>query len=414
VAARRPTATQRRLAESSPCSDVRRSLGCFRDRPSVTIVKSLAQMLDQMDAGELCLALRGNLVLSGSLLRKVISQQREHAGEVVILENAGDGSSASVAVGPLGALVEGDHTRAVRIAPSARLPFALNGRAGDAAEAELRLARELRHESAEKDAPMALWLDRRLSWRISYRLAHTRVTPNQVTLAATGIGLVSAWLLAGSAYWPRVLGSLLFLVSTIIDGIDGEVARLTMSESPLGARLDTITDNLVHVALFTGIMTGCYRASGSRSYLWLLIILIGGFVLVVITAWHARRADHDRDWIATVERLTGRDFAYLLVVIALVNRLYYFAWGAAFGTYVFAAALWLLTAERSGSGASCQAGTAENAFRYDAESRGLAGALSDLWHAALGHGTMRLPDSERRTTPETSRIGALDEEHENH
>ena len=403
-------------AAEGECGEVRASLGCFRARPEVRIVTSVAQTLERMPAGELCLALRGSLVLSGSQLRSVISRQRTHPDKAVMLESSDEGNAGSVVVGPLGALIDGDHSGAVRIARSGGLPFALDGQAGDVGEAELRLARELRHESAEKDAPMARWLDRRLSWRITYRLAHTTVTPNQVTLASTAMGLVSAGLLAVPAYWPRVLGALLFLVSITVDGVDGELARLRMTESHLGARLDTVTDNLVHVALFAGIMTGCYRASGSRSYLWLLPVLIGGFVLCVIAGWRARHADDDRDWFATLEQLTGRDFAYLLVVLALLDRVYYFAWGAAFGTYVFAAALWLLTTKRSGLGVSKRAAPGQNAVRTanEAENRGLLVELGELWRAALRYGKILLRDSERGSTPGAGLTGPLDEELDNH
>ncbi len=39
--------------------------------------------------------------------------------------------------------------------------------------------------------------------------------------------------------------------------------------------------------------------------------------------------------------LSNRDFAYIVVVLALVQRLHWFLIGAAVGTYLFAATLWL-------------------------------------------------------------------------
>ncbi len=132
------------------------------------------------------------------------------------------------------------------------LPFALNGRVEDRDEAEERLARSLKDETAHTDAPLARYIDRNLSWRISKRLARTSVSPNQVTLANTVVGLTSAWMFTSPSYWMRLLGSLLFLFSITVDGVDGELARLTMSETKFGGMLDVATDNIVHVCDFRG------------------------------------------------------------------------------------------------------------------------------------------------------------------
>lgn len=359
---------------------LRASLGSLHDSKAVSLVVSRAQAVAELPAGTRCIALEGNLVLSASIMRELIEGQEARPDDVVVLESADDAHGGTVAVGPLNRLLDAGYAGAVRIAPAGRLPFALAGNSGDVREAELSLARDLRRESAAKDAPMARWLDRRLSWRISYWLGHTSVTPNQVTIASTALGLSSAWLFASPGYWPRLLGALLFLISTTLDGVDGELARLKLAESRLGAMLDTLTDNLVHVALFVAIMTGCYRASGSRSYLALLGVLFGGFTLCAVAGWWARRVEHDRQWIAKLERLTGRDFAYLLVVLAALDRIYYFAWGAAFGTYGFALALWWMTLrQRRASRTDAVPAGRPTEQASGVENRGLLVELGGLW-----------------------------------
>src|SRR5215510_8297786 len=363
---------------------LRAALGAFRHSPDVSFVGSLTDVLEHLPADAPCLSLSGNLVVGMWHVRGVIAHQAARSGQVVALE--GTGGAGALAVGRLHRLVTRGDTEVVRIASMGWLPFALDGHPGARREAERRLARELRHESAEKDAPLARWLDRRLSWRISYRLAYTAVTPNMVTIASTAVGLLSAWLFAAPRYGPRVLAALLLLVSTTLDGVDGELARLTLAESRSGARLDTLTDNLVHVALFAGIMIGCYRASTGPAYLYLLILLFGGLVLCAVAGQRARRASADREWIATMEKLTGRDFAYLLLILALLDRVHYFAWGTAFGTYVFAFVLWRVTTRRWGQGLTGSSALTETANEAVSSSnnRGLLAELSFLWRAARG------------------------------
>jgi phosphatidylglycerophosphate synthase len=279
----------------------------------------------------------------------VLDDYAANPQRVMRVASADSDRGGEIATGPLGALLAEGGLRSAPLRPAeGSLPFALNGRPEDREEAELRLARSLKQETAANDAPMARYVDRHLSWRISYRLARTRITPNQVTLANTALGFLSAWLFAMPSYGWRLVGSLLFLLSITIDGVDGELARLQMSETAWGAKLDVVTDNIVHVAIFVGVFAGCYRAAQDSTFLYLMGIQLGGFALDALATYLAVTTLHADNWIETVERWSGRDFAYLLVGFALINRLRWFCWGTAFGTYVFAFVLLWLTVRQRG------------------------------------------------------------------
>jgi phosphatidylglycerophosphate synthase len=228
------------------------------------------------------------------------------------------------------------------------LPYLLGpgGRGGEEAEACLVAAQA--EVTRENDGFLTRLVDRRISRKLSPLLARRGVRPNWITLMGTTIGLAGAWLLAQTQYGAHLAGALLFLVAVILDGVDGEVARLTLQETTFGHYLDIITDNLVHVAIFIGLAVGLSRATSSVSHLYALLFLLGGFALCALSVNHflkkASRASPEDEaraarWLGF---LVNRDFAYLLLLLALLDRLAFFLWGAMIGTYLFAVSLWLL------------------------------------------------------------------------
>lgn len=83
-------------------------------------------------------------------------------------------------------------------------------------------------------------LNRKVSVRISEVLVDY-VTPNQMTLVSFLIGMLSATIL----FFNIPLAALLYQLSSIIDGCDGEIARASLRKSKIGEYVDSILDRYV-------------------------------------------------------------------------------------------------------------------------------------------------------------------------
>ncbi|MEA3336297.1 MAG: CDP-alcohol phosphatidyltransferase family protein [Chloroflexota bacterium] len=79
------------------------------------------------------------------------------------------------------------------------------------------------------------------------------ISPNTITVMAMVVGLAAAGLAAGQMYlWALFL----WLVSRILDGMDGLVARLRNQQSDFGGYLDMVTDSVVYAAVPIGLFLG--------------------------------------------------------------------------------------------------------------------------------------------------------------
>jgi phosphatidylglycerophosphate synthase len=210
--------------------------------------------------------------------------------------------------------------------------FALGAAAGpEAAEDWL-----LRSLIKDTEGFMSRHVERRISLAITRRLVGTRITPNAMTLVSLTIGLLGAPFFLSVAPIHQVIGALLFLTHSILDGCDGELARLKFLESPMGARLDFWGDNLVHVAVFGCMAVGYHTAANSP---WPLVL---GALAITGTAASAYLVS-PRSGAATIpapparlaEAVANRDFVYLVILLACFGKAHWFLIPVALGTPIF-------------------------------------------------------------------------------
>jgi phosphatidylglycerophosphate synthase len=85
-------------------------------------------------------------------------------------------------------------------------------------------------------------LNRPISTRISKVLARYPITPNQVTLINGIFGFSACYFIYQGGYANWLIGGLIIHLASIIDGVDGEIARLKFQHSKFGQSLDTFFD----------------------------------------------------------------------------------------------------------------------------------------------------------------------------
>ena len=116
----------------------------------------------------------------------------------------------------------------------------------------------LRLNIKAEDNPVTRHIYRPLSRPLTRLLLHTPITPNQISYAVGILGLIGCWLTAQPGQNALVWGAATIFFAGVLDGCDGEIARLRLISSPYGAWLDTIVDEITTTGYFIGIAYHVY------------------------------------------------------------------------------------------------------------------------------------------------------------
>ncbi len=187
------------------------------------------------------------------------------------------------------------------------------------------------------DGLVSRWLNRPISQRITLLVLEIPgARPVHVTIvnALLALAMIPVLLLGGDP--GLVLGGIMFQSASVLDGVDGEMARATFRTSPVGAALDSAVDiatNLIFVSALT--VNLALRDGDEIGWIgaWAVALSILGGMLIArrVRAGGAplgfdlfKRSARIRGvadliyW--AVQTLTGRDcFAFLFMVLIIVG-----------------------------------------------------------------------------------------------
>ena len=124
------------------------------------------------------------------------------------------------------------------------------------------------------------------------KLAAKNITPNMVSLTGMVFGI-----LAGFAYhnyqtpYMAVVGFLCMIMWHIMDGADGQLARLTKSYSEVGKVLDGVCDYVTFISVYVGI--GLMLSQQNIPNVWYIVLTAGALHAIQSSAYELQRGEYD-------------------------------------------------------------------------------------------------------------------------
>jgi phosphatidylglycerophosphate synthase len=156
------------------------------------------------------------------------------------------------------------------------------------AQARARLDRAGRAIVAATSKPgdgiVSQLLNRPISQAITRRLLRLPgVTPFHATAASAllALGMLATLVFGGSA--GLLLGAVLYQFASIVDGVDGEIARATFRSSPAGAMADSLVDAVTNIGFLAGMVINLWIQGNAQAAIagasGLAIMALGLFLI---------------------------------------------------------------------------------------------------------------------------------------
>jgi phosphatidylglycerophosphate synthase len=183
------------------------------------------------------------------------------------------------------------------------------------------------------DGPVSRHINRPISLAITRLALPFGVTPNQMTVVVALLGLAAAWLATSPIWLVQVLAAFVYQLHSIVDGCDGEIARLTRRFTRYGTLLDSIVDDCSNTLFFVGLSIGVSRAIGSSWPLFTAALVAVSYPIMAVVQyrtsahvaklgdktgfWRSRGADRSKIASLLVAAFR-RDVFILFLLVAVV------------------------------------------------------------------------------------------------
>lgn len=176
-------------------------------------------------------------------------------------------------------------------------------------------------EDAVYDGYISRYINRRLSDPVAKLLAKTRITANQMSWVAFGIAIMS---FVSFVFNQNIVGGLLAQLSSIVDGVDGSLARLKGTVSSFGGFLDSMLDRYADILILLGL-TLWSVAHETYPGIWLAGFLAISGTICVSYSRACIDSNHRHLFDKGPLSLASRDIRLFLIMVGAIAGQAYFS-----------------------------------------------------------------------------------------
>ena len=153
-------------------------------------------------------------------------------------------------------------------------------------------------------------------------LVQLGITANKLTVASLIFVMMAGVLFA---FGKTILGACILMFGAFLDGIDGELARISGAKSPFGGFLDSICDHCDDLAIYLGLLFSYLKDSASTE---VLLIFVAMFASVFGSHVRSRAGMVAIDT-KTIGFFTRFERIFLLFICLLIGKVIIALWGLA-------------------------------------------------------------------------------------
>ncbi len=173
------------------------------------------------------------------------------------------------------------------------------------------------------DGPISIYINRKISWRITQAIVKHKLplTPNRMSIISFLVGILAA---PFYVLQMPVIGGILAQLSSILDGVDGELARALNMRTKSGAFLDTVLDRFVDFLIIIGLtyFTAQRYPNPSLVYLIGFLALTGTYLCSYVHIAFRAYCNEMISRFTKIPHIASRDIRLFVIFVGSVLGFY--------------------------------------------------------------------------------------------